>query len=46
MWSDIGFPSLSGYSISGFGEMRVTLAMIVEASGTIGKIEHLNYPTR
>jgi hypothetical protein len=39
VWSDIGFPSLSGYSISGGGETRVTLAMIVEASGTIGNGE-------
>src|SRR3954470_22761346 len=35
VWSDIGFPSLSGYSISWCGT-RVTLAMIAEASGTIG----------
>src|SRR5262245_41774788 len=35
----MGFPSLSGYSISGGWETRVTLAMIVEASGTIGEGE-------
>src|SRR4051794_18974290 len=39
VWSDIGFPSLSGYSISGRGETWVALAMIVEASGTIGNGE-------
>ena len=45
VWSDIGFPSLSGYSISGCVGTRVTLAMIAEPPGRSGRVNDLNYPT-